>query len=83
MRYRPLKCCNQVMEVSLPGSIEEIVGSLQDICPELKTLVLRGAALSPACMLAVSCLNGVQVLHHYRNDGIEAWVNLEMRAICG
>ena len=78
-----LKGCTKLVEVSLPAGIEHIGGCLQDGCPELKTLVLRGAALSPACMIAVSCLNGVETLYQYSAAGVEAWVTLKMKAICG
>lgn len=75
--------CSKLIEVSLPAGIEHIGGCLQDGCPELKTLVLRGAALSPACMIAVSCLYGVETLQRYSAAGVEAWVTLKMKAICG
>ena len=74
--------CNALIEIVLPGAVE-ISGCLQFACPSLRCVVINGTEVSPAGLLSLSSLNGVGIVQHYNKDGVEAWIDLELRAICG
>jgi hypothetical protein len=75
--------CDELVEISLPGSLSEIRGCIQCECPTLQTVRIEGSEISVGCLIGLSSLNGVQILQHYIKNGVEAWINIEMRAICG
>ena len=73
--------CDALIEIVLPGTVE--FSGLQFECPNLRCVVINGTEVSPAGLLSLSILNGVGIVQHYNKDGVEAWIDLELRAICG
>lgn len=73
--------CDALVELALPGKLSVIARGLLGLCPDLQCVMISGATISASLMEAVSNLNGVGIVQRYINGSVEAYIDLELRAI--
>lgn len=71
--------CEELVEVAIPGSASEMDNCLQFDCASLKTVVVAGDTISPACLSALANLNGVGIMQHYKAGGVDAFIEMQFR----